>query len=118
MRESIRIPVVANGDIWTLADYLKCRDISGCQKMSLLVARQWLIHFGPTDSITEHSAGYNLVGRFDVLICFNKELGLSGVGSEYILSRHKQWLKMLARQFLEAAELFEHTKTIQSAESL
>lgn len=118
MRESIRIPVVANGDIWTLADYLKCRDISGCQDVALgraAMANPFLARQIQLQSTQPDTTWLDVL---TFLFVFNKELGLSGVGSEYILSRHKQWLKMLARQFLEAAELFEHTKTIQSAESL
>jgi tRNA-dihydrouridine synthase C len=30
VRERLRLPVVANGDIWTLADFRRCRDETGC----------------------------------------------------------------------------------------
>lgn len=30
VRERLKLPVVANGDIWTFADFLRCRDQSGC----------------------------------------------------------------------------------------
>ena len=30
IRESLGIPVVANGDIWTLDDFRRCRDATGC----------------------------------------------------------------------------------------
>jgi tRNA-dihydrouridine synthase C len=30
VRERLRLPVVANGDIHTLADFRRCRDITGC----------------------------------------------------------------------------------------
>lgn len=29
------LPIIANGDIWTVEDYFKCREISGCQNVML-----------------------------------------------------------------------------------
>jgi len=31
VRASLGIPVIANGDIWTYDDFLRCRDETGCQ---------------------------------------------------------------------------------------
>jgi tRNA-dihydrouridine synthase C len=30
VRREVKIPVVANGDIWTVDDFLRCRDVTGC----------------------------------------------------------------------------------------
>lgn len=35
VRETLGVPVVANGDIWTLADFRRCRDESGCSHYML-----------------------------------------------------------------------------------
>ena len=32
---AVRIPVVANGEIWTVQDALRCRDLSGCERLML-----------------------------------------------------------------------------------
>lgn len=34
-RELAPLPIVANGDIWTLEDFLRCRDITGCEHYML-----------------------------------------------------------------------------------
>ena len=35
IREQLRIPVVANGDIWTMEDFRRCRDETGCKHFML-----------------------------------------------------------------------------------
>ncbi len=35
VRERLGIPVVANGDIWSLADFRRCRDVTGCRHFML-----------------------------------------------------------------------------------
>jgi tRNA-dihydrouridine synthase C len=35
VRERLGVPVVANGDIWTVADFQRCRDVTGCRHFML-----------------------------------------------------------------------------------
>jgi tRNA-dihydrouridine synthase C len=35
IRVAVRIPVVANGEIWNVQDALRCRELSGCEKLML-----------------------------------------------------------------------------------
>ncbi|MDP1535271.1 MAG: tRNA-dihydrouridine synthase, partial [Rubrivivax sp.] len=35
IRDAVRIPVVANGEIWTVDDALRCREASGCDALML-----------------------------------------------------------------------------------
>ena len=35
IREAVRVPVVANGEIWNVQDALRCRELSGCHALML-----------------------------------------------------------------------------------
>jgi len=35
IRAAVRLPVVANGEIWTVQDALRCREVSGCDRLML-----------------------------------------------------------------------------------
>ena len=35
IRAAVRLPMVANGEIWTVADALRCREVSGCHALML-----------------------------------------------------------------------------------
>ena len=35
MREAVNIPVVGNGEIWTVDDYRRCREITGCDALMM-----------------------------------------------------------------------------------
>ena len=35
VRERVAVPVIANGEIWTMDDYVRCREVSGCVDVML-----------------------------------------------------------------------------------
>lgn len=35
IRTAVRVPVVANGEVWTVADWQRCREVSGCDDVML-----------------------------------------------------------------------------------
>lgn len=35
IRDAVSVPVVANGEVWTAADYHRCREVSGCEDVML-----------------------------------------------------------------------------------
>jgi tRNA-dihydrouridine synthase C len=102
VRARLRIPVVANGEIWTIDDFRRCRDETGCQHFMLgrgaladptlgaRVARE----FGRPDvgllqSFARTPAEWlPLISRYGELC---SELGLPPA---FIVSRVKQWLRM------------------------
>ena len=99
VRERLKIPVVANGDIWTIDDFRRCRDDTGCMHFMLgrgalanpLLATGVAAELGllaPKASVPVEWA--LLMQR---LIARSGEESSSG----RILRRLKQWLSLAAR---------------------
>ena len=101
VRARLRIPVVANGEIWTIDDLRRCRDETGCQHFMLgrgaladptlgrKVARELGIPAGLPQTFARTPA------EWLPLICRYGELcSASGLPPAYILCRVKQWLRM------------------------
>jgi len=117
IREAIPITVIANGDIWSVEDFKRCRDISGCDHFMLgrgLLSRPDLaLQIKALASGEEHQEfGWltlcdHLTNFFDdsLVDCPNKHIG----------NRVKQWLFYLSRNYLLAQQLFESIKKTRDA---
>lgn len=101
IRAAVRLPMTANGDIFTPEDAVRCRAISGCGDLMLgrgAVQQPDLSHRirGNRDAL-DWPALVLLMARFmDSLHCSDRG----------VVARFKQWLKMLALNYPEARQLF------------
>jgi tRNA-dihydrouridine synthase C len=120
IREALKIKVIANGDIWTVADSVCCREVTGCDSLmlgrglianpSLALQTQALVFSGddrvaapapimPWSEAREHLWKFTLASaRFRTPL--------------YGICRSKQWCKFLARTYPEAAVFFETLKRV------
>lgn len=96
VREQLGLPIIANGDIWTLDDFRRCQDETGCQHFMIgrgALARPTL----PFEIASElglspraFSLGWEeLLQRF---VSVSDE-----VPREVVLQRLKQWMKLASR---------------------
>ncbi|WP_349571974.1 tRNA dihydrouridine synthase [Azotobacter salinestris] len=108
VQEVVAVPVYANGEIWTLGDWQRCRQISGVEDVMLgrgLVSRPDLarqiaaIRAGRAPEPLDWGAVQPLVSEFWLR-------ARRRVAPRYAPGRLKQWLGMLARSYPEAAALF------------
>ncbi len=115
IRAAVQIPVVANGDIWTLDDARRCREASGCDMLMLgrgAVTDPGLalaIKASMPGALAENRVGWAelvpLLGEFWHIVCTRLDLR-SRAG------RLKQWLNFLRRRFPEAETAYQEIRTI------
>lgn len=114
LRRVLRLPLVANGEIWTVADALRCREVSGCADLMLgrgMVANPALAlairaEAAGLDSATtlEWDALLHWIHAFWRLTCLHLE-------RRQQTGRLKQWLNLLRRVYPEAQTAFESVRT-------
>ena len=115
IRQNINIPVIANGDIFTLDDAKKCREISGCK--DIMVGRGALM-LPNLAQVIKQQAPVIPWHEVQALLLIYTECETYGDKSKYYPNRIKQWLKYLKLQYVEADELFQEVRTLKTAEAI
>ena len=120
VQEVVRVPVFANGEIWTLEDWRRCREVSGVQDVMLgrgLVARPDLAR-----QIAAARAGEPVspMGWVELLPLLREfwQRSRSRLAPRYAPGRLKQWLGMLTRGYPEAITLFERIRREQDCDRI
>ena len=123
IRAAVAVPLVANGEIWSVADALRCREVSGCQALMLgrgIVANPGLALAivaatarggavdGGGDRLSDEALG-DLLRRFWALI-------EGHCPPRYRAGRLKQWLNLLRRQHPSAAAAYAALRTENDAQ--
>ena len=114
VRAAVGIPIIANGEVWTVADFRRCQQESGCPDIMLgrgaladpLLARQ--VRGEPTGGWPElipAVAAYWQGVRQRVL-------------PEHAGGRIKQWLMLLRRHYPEAEALYQRLRPVKAAEDI
>ncbi len=109
VQEVVNVPVFANGEIWDVADWQRCREISGATHIMLgrgLIARPDLarqiaaVRQGRAPAPMTWSELQPLVQDFWRQV-------RDKLSPAYAPGRLKQWLRALARNYSEAAAMFD-----------
>ncbi|HEX5685571.1 MAG TPA: tRNA-dihydrouridine synthase [Ideonella sp.] len=121
LREVVDVPLVANGEIWTVDDALRCREASGCTNLMLgrgIVADPGLalaVRAALGEPALAPLAGPNTALDWPRLLAL-LQLFWAGV-ERHITPRHrpgrlKQWLNFLRRRFPEAEVAYQQLRTV------
>jgi len=110
IRSQVSIPVVANGEVWSVADWQRCREASGVESIMLgrgLLAKPDLALAIRRHCLDEPHTDFTWVQSCRLL--FNYHLATRhAYPSKFLGNRIKQWLAYLQLQF-PAAENFLQT---------
>ncbi len=116
IREALDIPVVANGEIWTVSDFNKCREMSGCQHV--MIGRGIIARPSLAVEITAFRKQATQDSRFDwariLQLMTEYHDGLKAMANETRQAgRLKQWIKLLGRTYQESKDLFSDIKRLR-----
>jgi tRNA-dihydrouridine synthase C len=122
VRQVVKIPITANGEIWTVADAQRCREISGCADIMIgrgIVADPglaWAIRDAEQLSQTESK-----IVTWETIAPLIVEFW--GLVSARVEARHragrlKQWLNALRRNYPQAEQLFGQLRTVSNVDQI
>ena len=113
--EAVKSHVIANGEIWTVEDYWRCRKVSGCDDVMIgrgLIARPDLAaqikasQSGETREPMSWAEAVVLVREYAAALQIRLE-------DKYVTGRIKQWLNYLRQGFAEAEALWPQARKIR-----
>ena len=108
IRRVVKVPLIANGEIWNVQDALKAREASGCH--DLMIGRGMITHPGLGLAIQQFDVGQ----KQQPLTWQELQTHIAVFWShvrQHISRRHqtgrlKQWLNFLRKHYLEAQEAY------------
>jgi tRNA-dihydrouridine synthase C len=110
IRDRLKIPVVANGEIWSVADANRCRAESGCD--ALMIGRGMVRDPGLAMAIVSQREGGASWAEVMVLMAHFWPLVQGHVGAKDQAGRVKQWLNYLRVRYPEAQGLYDTVKRL------
>ena len=112
IKAKINIPVIANGEIWTIQDYLRCREESQCD--DVMLGRGLLSCPDLARQIKAHIAGekYRPLSWAEIcrILYEYYQTTVPLYQEKNCGNRIKQWLMYLSRQYSEAQVFFDDVK--------
>ncbi|MGM9491439.1 tRNA-dihydrouridine synthase [Ideonella sp. YS5] len=116
LRAVVSVPLVANGEIWTIEDALRCREVSGCT--DLMLGRGIVADPGLALALRAAAGGprpeastLDWPGLLGLLRLFWLGLELH-ITPRHRAGRLKQWLNFLRRRYPEAEGAYQRWRTL------
>ncbi|KPC55083.1 tRNA-dihydrouridine synthase C [Amantichitinum ursilacus] len=107
IRQALRIPVIANGEVWTVADFHRCREVSGCE--DVMIGRGMVANPGLALQ-ARGLPGLDWGALAPLVEVFWGKVD-SSILPKYQSGRFKQWLGYLRRAYPEAEQAFMDGRT-------
>ncbi len=123
VREAVAVPVIANGEIWSVADYDRCREVTGCADVMigrgavadpLLVRRIRKVSDGvPGKEVpdADWQEVFSLLCEFWIRV-------QQRVSARHAPGRLKLWLNSLRRSYPQAADLYHRLRALNEVREI
>ena len=120
VKEQVNIPVIANGEIWNVDDYQKCRELSECDNIMLgrgAIANPDLAGLIKQTHLQINEPNNNWAKRLeDLLWMINITMDTGNI--KFAADRIKQWLAYLKLAYPQADVLFQEVKRYKKPEQM
>ncbi len=121
IRAAVHLPVVANGEIWSVQDALRCRQLSGCD--TLMLGRGMVTDPGLALAIRGSVGGNAATAAVTwqtllPLIHDFWQLVRARLERRQQAGRLKQWLNFLRRRYPQAEVAYQALKTVNDAAAI
>ena len=116
IRAAVKLPVIANGEVWNIADYRKIRAATGCADVMLgrgAVADP-LLACRIRDGGDEHASAADWAS-LEILIAEFWDRVRRKLPSHQAPGRLKQWLGLMQRSYPQAALLYREIRELRRA---
>ena len=112
IKSAIDIPIIANGEVWTPEDYIKCQHQSQCNDIMIgrgAIRRPDLALRIKAMQNNMPLAPMQWLDILNMIIQYIDSIRNSGK-EKFVISRIKQWLNFIALAYNDANPLFHHIK--------
>lgn len=116
IREALTIPIVANGEIWTVDDARRCRVASGCD--TLMLGRGMVSDPGLALAIASPGHAPLTWAELWPLMGLFWQLVGTHVVPRHRAGRLKQWLNYLRRRYPEAEAAYAQLRTVNDPSAI
>ena len=121
IRDAVKVPVYANGEIWTVDDWRRCRALSGVDDVMLgrgLVARPDLARLIAAARDGKDVEPMRWPALLPLVEGYWRQVLPKVSHPKYAAGVLKQWLVWLGRSYPEAARLFLEIRTLADADQI
>lgn len=119
MQDFLKIPVVINGEIWSVNDAIEAQKASGCN--DLMLGRGALSRPDLAEAIIARSQGlaYQALSWDEIIEELQSRFNdTEHSHPKYVGNRLKQWLVYLRREYPQAVDFFQIIRTLKTTEDI
>lgn len=115
IRQAVSLPIIANGEIWSLADAKRCQQLSNCQDLMLGRGALAVPNLAHVVKGTQNKLPWKQVVE---LMLEYSEIEIVSLKQQYYPARIKQWLKFMVKQYPQADALFTELRLLKQTDEI